>query len=170
MAHSKKQSTPSERITRLCILFQCFSIGSWLTLLLVKFMLDFPFSSQIGTCAMYVTAMFVLLAMGAIAFWYQKVPRLQPKTSCIKDTVEVAHHLFNVITVMAGIAAALLLAALVMMVFFHISTTSAPVERYLTNWPLYMLSLCWLGYLAYYAYDLVSMRLWKNLQTRTEIS
>lgn len=170
MAHNKKQSTPVEHITRLCILFQCFALGSWATLLLVKFLLDFPFSSQIGTCAMYVTAMFVLLAMGAILFWYRKIARLQPETACIRDTVEVAHHMFHVLSFIGGIATAALLAALVMMAFFNVSTTSAPVSRYLTNWPLYILSLCWLGHLAYFAYDVVSMRLWKDLQVRSEIS
>ena len=165
----EKHCTPLEQTSRICVLFQCFAFGSWLTLLLIKFLLDFPFSSEIGTCAIYVTAVFVAAAMGAIEGWYRKLTQLQPETTSIKDAVEVAHHIYLVLTALAVLAVGLLLTAMIMIAFFHVKTTSAPVERYFTNWPLYALSLCWLGHLAYFGYDLVTMRLWKNVQAVEDI-
>lgn len=165
MSRQKKNLSPLEDTTRRCLLFQCFAIGSWLMLLLVKFALDFPFSSEIGTIAIFITAAFVIAAMVAIEVWFRKLPRLQPNVKSIRDTAEISHHVYLVFTTLACIAVLLLLVAAVLIIFFHKKTTDAPVERYFTNWPIYALSLSWLAHLSYLIFDVVNLRLWKKLQS-----
>lgn len=160
--------SPLGAATRRCLLFQCFAIGSWMMLLLVKFGLDFPFSSEIGTIAIFITAAFVVAAMVAIEVWFHKLPQLQPDTKSVRDSAEIAQHTYLVLTTLACIAVLLLLMAAVLILFFHKKTSDPPAERYFTNWPMYVLSLSWLGHLSYLIFDVVNLHLWKKLQRSAE--
>lgn len=164
----KEASTPIQRITVRCLMCQCLAVGGWLMLLLIKFGIGFPLSGEIGKCAIYVTAAFLLGGIAAIFIWDKKLVQLRPEAVCLKDSSEMAHHLHKVLFAVAGAAVACMLAAVVLIFAFQIKTTEEPVNRCLTNWPLYVLTGSWLGFLSYFVYDAVTLKLWLRSEEEQE--
>lgn len=160
--------SPVERSIRRCMLCQCFTIGGWLMLLLIKFGVGFPLSSEIGKCAIFITALFLIEGIVTIRLWDRYIVRIRPETICLKDSSEVLHHLFDVLYVVSALMILCMLAALVMLLFFHFKTTAEPVRKFLTDWPLYVLTLCWIGNAGYFIYDVVTLRLFLKNEAEEE--
>ncbi len=157
-----KHNLSLSQVTWRCLLLQCVAIGSWGMLLLVKFLIGFPLSSKIGTYAIYITAVFLGFAILAVHRWDQKIVRLWPRAKFVKDATELIHHLYDVLTVLAVLAAAGLALALVLLAC-GMPLSSKLINYVLTDLALYLLTFCWIGHSAFFAYDLVTMRLWDKI-------
>lgn len=153
-----------ETITRRCVMLQCFAIGGWLMLLGVKFLLSFPLSSEIGTIAIYVTAILVLVAMGALSAWNRKFTLWHPEMTCLRNANEKLNYFYRVFAVICVLSTTILAITSILILGFRMKTTAYPIKRYLTNWQLYLLSLSWLGHLAFFVYDLITLHLWENME------
>lgn len=147
-------------MTRRCLMIQCFALGGILMLLLIKFAVGFPFSSEIGKCAIYITALFVLAGMVADEWWGRRIMRLRPEVTRIKDATEATTYLYRVFSVLPVLAVALLIVALALMAFFHMKPSQEPIQRMFTNWPLYVLIGSWLVHTAFFLYDSITLQLW----------
>lgn len=164
----EQEVPPLRRATARCLLMQCFSVGGWLMLLLIKFGVGFPLSSEIGKCAIYVTAAFLIAGILAIRHWDKELVILRPEAVCLKDSAELARHVHRVFTAVSCAAVLCLLAALTLILLADMKTTEEPINRVLTNWPLYVLTGGWLGNLCFFVYDAVTLRLWLRSEAETE--
>lgn len=164
----KKTELQPEQLVRRCVKIQCLAVGAWVMLLLVCVGVGFSLSSPIGTYATYVVCAFLTVAIFGVCHWEKQIVFLRPETTCIKDSSERLLYLHRVSLVLTAASWLCLLIAAVLMLFFAIPSAHKAVNIYLTDLPLIAIGIAWLMQLAFFAYDVVTLRLWLRMEKEEE--